>query len=267
MTPPFNANSLAEPHRSDPLRRGPGGQPLVNNPRDNLVTIIAVVTGDEAFQDLNGNGVWDDGEDFTDLTEPFVDANDDGTWDPGELFLDLNKNNSWDGKNGRWDRDTQIWVAERVLWTGEPAAEDRAAPEPVVALVPGSLQLSCPSSAAGSPCAQAAAVSPVVYIADPWFNAPARHGTADGCTLAAADPNSPVRMSVSSDAGPVLTYGAGQSVSLTVSDARDPQAPPTTVPVRSPPVAFQRELTCDFTASPAGDRVVHVSVTIAGTIQ
>lgn len=112
-----------------------------HNPRDGLVTIIAVTKGEETFFDANGNGVYDSGENFIDIGEPFIDSNDNGIWDddepyndldrngvftlpepyddanencqydPGEPFTDLNGNNAYDSGdtftdvngNGRWD--------------------------------------------------------------------------------------------------------------------------------------------------------------------
>lgn len=97
------------------------------NPRDGLVTVIAVTSGEEQFEDRNGNGRYDDGEPFWDLGEPYIDANDNNRWDPGEFFQDLgsdgnpNGNGEYDGPNGRWDSLTSIWTGTRILLTGGPA--------------------------------------------------------------------------------------------------------------------------------------------------
>ncbi|HEY6004402.1 MAG TPA: invasin domain 3-containing protein [Anaeromyxobacter sp.] len=93
----------------------------VHNPRDGLVTIVAIADGEEAFFDSNGNGVYDLGEPFVDLGEPFVDQNDNGQWDPGEWFLDVNGNGAHDGPNGVWDAATKIWTQTVVVYTGTPA--------------------------------------------------------------------------------------------------------------------------------------------------
>jgi Invasin, domain 3 len=93
----------------------------VHNPRDGLLTIIAIADGEEAFFDSNGNGVYDAGEPFIDQGEPFVDENDDGVWNPGEWFLDVNGNGVHDGGNGVWDGATKIWTQTVVLYTGAPA--------------------------------------------------------------------------------------------------------------------------------------------------
>jgi hypothetical protein len=88
------------------------------NPRDGLVTLIAIVDGEEDFQDLNGNGKYDSGEPFYDSAEPFVDINDNDQWDPDERYLDANGNNRWDAANGKWDGATKIAAIYKLLWTG-----------------------------------------------------------------------------------------------------------------------------------------------------
>jgi hypothetical protein len=95
-----------------------GSAPLYNNPRDGLVTLIVATTGEEEFQDLNGNGQYDPGEPFVDMGEPFVDMNDNNMWDPGEQYIDVNGNGKYDGPNGVWDGNTLIWKPTWVVWTG-----------------------------------------------------------------------------------------------------------------------------------------------------
>lgn len=89
------------------------------HPRDGWVTVLATVLGEEAFNDANGNGLYDSGESFTDLGEPFYDKNDDGcrndgtnkncsgtvsaSTDPFEEYIDATGNGSYDGPNGVWD--------------------------------------------------------------------------------------------------------------------------------------------------------------------
>ena len=104
-----------------------GCGPRTHNPRDGVVTIIAIADGEEAFFDANGNGKYDPptattpGEPFVDQGEPFVDQNDNGVYDPGEWFLDVNGNGRYDGPNGVWDAQTKIWTQTVVVYTGEPA--------------------------------------------------------------------------------------------------------------------------------------------------
>lgn len=108
-----------------------------NNPRDNFVSIVAAVQGEEEFWDGSGttagvtNGTWDPGEYWVDLAEPFADNNDNGRWDTGEPYLDTDrtdcatglvepKNNRWDPPNGCWDRATQVWKTTHIVYSGGP---------------------------------------------------------------------------------------------------------------------------------------------------
>jgi hypothetical protein len=101
------------------------GDPVAGelNPRDGLVTLIAVTRGEEEFTDVNGDLVFDEGIDIFeprfDLPEPFIDRNDNGQYDDGEVFRDLNRSGGWDPSNGRWDNITDIWDDVRVLWVGD----------------------------------------------------------------------------------------------------------------------------------------------------
>lgn len=93
-----------------------------HNPRDGLVTVLAVVRGEEPYTDLNGNGRFDpDADRFQDLGEPFLDVNDDGVYDPfvdPALCCDHNGNGKVDGPNGKWDSNVPIARVFHVLWTG-----------------------------------------------------------------------------------------------------------------------------------------------------
>lgn len=75
----------------------PGGVSPEPNPRDGWVSVLVTVKGEEAFSDLNGNGIYDSGEPFIDNGgEPFIDSNDNGVYDPKEDFTDQNFNGSYD---------------------------------------------------------------------------------------------------------------------------------------------------------------------------
>lgn len=114
------------------------------HPRDGWVTVLSTVLGEEAFNDANGNGLYDSGESFTDLVEPFYDKNDDGcrndgstkncsdtvsaSTDPFEEYIDANGNGSYDGPNGVWDgpgcsgsgcqSSKVIWTSITLVFTG-----------------------------------------------------------------------------------------------------------------------------------------------------
>lgn len=105
------------------------------NPRDGLVTMIAITGGEEPLlNDLNQNGECDNGDTFLSLGEPFIDRNDNGLYDLGEYFLDIDNNTVWTTPVGatnqnipylastdcsQWKRNTQIWKEDKTIWTGE----------------------------------------------------------------------------------------------------------------------------------------------------
>jgi Bacterial Ig-like domain (group 1) len=95
-----------------------------HNPRDGVVTMLAIADGEEAFFDSNGNGSKDAGEPFVDQGEPFVDQDDNGQWDAGEWFLDVDGNRAYTPANGTWDAATKIWTQTVVVYTGEAATLD-----------------------------------------------------------------------------------------------------------------------------------------------
>jgi hypothetical protein len=87
---------------------------------------LVTALGEESFTDENGDGEWDDGEAFEDLTEAFLDDNEDGVYTPRnnseclklgvgpeydacllagdeEEFVDYNSNGSFDTANGVFD--------------------------------------------------------------------------------------------------------------------------------------------------------------------
>ena len=106
---------------------GPGG-----NQRDGLVTILAYVAGEEAFDDNNSNGQWDAGENFIDQGEPFVDANDNNQWDAGEFYADVAPSNGkYDPPNTVWDKQTTIWTTTYILYSGFQTQQLVSVPTPI----------------------------------------------------------------------------------------------------------------------------------------
>ncbi len=78
------------------------------NPTDGWVTVLATVPGEEGFNDANGNGLFDLGEEVFDLSEPFLDKNNNGVREASagesfEPFVDANGNGLFDDPNGLWD--------------------------------------------------------------------------------------------------------------------------------------------------------------------
>ena len=69
-------------------------------PSDGRVTVLATAIGSESFIDANGNGVYDTGDSFTDLSEAFRDDDESGSFDLGyEEFSDFNGNGMFDAGN------------------------------------------------------------------------------------------------------------------------------------------------------------------------
>lgn len=293
MPPNF---SLQEPRRPDPIRLNPDGSGRrENNPRDNLVSMIAVTSGEEGFIDSDNDGKYTPGEYYDDLTEPFVDSNDDGTWNDNERFIDMNGNGEWDGKNGQWDANTLIWKQERLLWTGIPATEDVIPNVPGVpghkavftpagcenpaycTTTPGGnphIQLTCPGTSAQ--CHQAGAandpdrrpVAMYAFITDPWFNSMAKNGDGDTCAVP-PDDMAPVKVTGATAAGFAFTYPSNNFIFFTLADKRDPNASPMEqVPRRQPAIGFRATIFCNYTSAPSGGYVVRIGAgTIEGTIE
>ncbi len=73
------------------------------NPRTNtlggtpgVTSIMATVEGEESFSDVDGDGVFSNGDSFTDLPEAFRDDNNDDTYNDGEFFVDFDGNLEYD---------------------------------------------------------------------------------------------------------------------------------------------------------------------------
>ncbi len=256
----------AEPRRVDPLRPG-----RVNNPRDNLVAMIAVTTGEEGYDDNNNNGQWDHidsnsngmvdegelAEPWIDLTEPFVDNNDNSTWDVNERFVDTNGDGKWTGKNNKFDASTLIWVQERILWTGWPHPADRTEtsqnPTPVVRQLDPPLGIPVNIPHKGSK-------SSLFLLADPWYNRIAQNDEGDGCSGGAIGPvvveNLPK--------GVAFTYQAFSVERYVFRDVHDPQSE---VPAFNPPLDFEVNANCRYTAAQeSGHAVIVPAPTIFGKV-
>jgi hypothetical protein len=230
-TPAQPQSNRPEPQRADPIRPN-----KINNPRDNLVALIAVTSGEEAFSDDNNNGQWDTGEAFVDLTEPFVDNNDNGTWDAGERFVDTNGNGRWDGKNGVHDTSTLIWVQERILWTGVPHTLDR--PDTV-------RQISPPPPATNVAIDHFGSASATFLVADPWFNMIAQNSQGDGCNSGA---EGPIEIEPAITGAIPLTYPSYAVVRYLIKDKHDVSQEPQPGPFPQP-IPWKSDAVCTYTAA------------------
>lgn len=291
--PPMPAANPREPSRLEqvPGRKNKDGSQIRMNPRDNLVSMIAVTTGEEAFTDFNNDGICQEGvEPYVDLTEPFVDTNDNGTHDDDERFIDVNNDRKWNGKNGKWDSSTLIWVQERILWTGVPhPVHDAVPPSPVVSQAsvspPAPIAFTCPAAVAvGAPCGAATPNGgmPPSYarvtlrLADPWYNSIAQNGDSDGCAVVdstgAGEDNSPVRAAPYGgsviNGGFAFNYPAGRTIDVTIKDSRDPNLPLSQQVPKRIAIPWTLPITCTFSASPNDTYTTRIGLTeINGTIE
>lgn len=97
--------------------------------------ILVYTTGQENFNDVNGNGSFDSGVDnFVvvdhDIGEPFIDINNNNSYDSGENFVDFIVNNTYDIADGQWTESTAIFsVQPFVLSTGDLLVTFSVAPD------------------------------------------------------------------------------------------------------------------------------------------
>jgi len=182
---------------------------LTRNPRDQLVTIIAMTRGEEAFEDANHDGAFTAGEPFVDQGDPFVDADDNNAYDAAPVsglaeirFCGLNADcSTYHGPNGVWDADTVIWKPTWVVFTGAgaPSAIPNTLAPPFGAADPTRVYTNggTPTSTdcadykdAAFNTAHSATVSAVVYAYDDWLNLPAA-GTTSSMGTASVDKLTP----------------------------------------------------------------------------
>ncbi len=79
-----------------------GFAPL-GQPYGGRATILASAVGEESFTDVNGNGVFDEGDLYNDLPEAWVDSNEDGVRDANEPYLDFNSSGTYNSADGEFN--------------------------------------------------------------------------------------------------------------------------------------------------------------------
>lgn len=259
-----------EPRRADPIR------PMRRlNSRDNLVTMIAVTSGEEGFTDINNNGKYDDGEPFDDLGEPFIDNNDNGSWDSDERWIDTDGNTTYTPPDARWNENTLLWAQEKILWTGIPSDLDTRGAEPILRVISPTGPIFVPFLSyygvddpdfPGNRIPLAA----TILLSDPWFNSMAQNDEADGCTIGGEEDKSPVTaLPKKAAAGFFFTNPSFRLISFTVKDARDPNAPPAQqIPKRNPAIDFSVPMFCTTTAAKEGGHKVYLGIgSIRGKVE
>lgn len=264
------SGGCGEPRRADPVRPG-----RTNNPRDNLVSMIAVTTGEEAYLDLNNNGVRDDPvEPYVDTVEPFVDANDNGTYDSGELFVDTNGDSVWNGKNNLYDSSTLIWAQERILWTGMPNRYDyqegAPSPQPSTSLapyIPTVIQVSPLPGAPSLNLIHHGRVAVTYRISDPWFNVFAQNDDSDGCSAEASEVVK-VFPTVFGDQGIRVAYPPVVDVTFFVEDAHGEDPPGVPPVLYNPPAPWTVYPSCKTHSTRTNSFEVDIGMqAVSGTVQ
>lgn len=156
-TTPLAANlaQFPKPRAAEPSSGGA-------NPRDQLVTIIAMVRGEEAFIDGNLNGQYDNGELFVDQGDPFIDSNDNNVPDLATepRFCGGADCATYHPPNGVWDSDRTIWVPTWVVFT--------AVGDPIISAWNPASCLDYSDNNLGNPVGALASVK----VLDPWLNIP-----------------------------------------------------------------------------------------------
>jgi hypothetical protein len=110
-----------DPNPDEPSQTGMClGTTRTFNPRDGLVTVMAAFTGEEEYKDLFGLNYWVPGDPFYDLPQPFVDNDDSSIWKPGDACAGTSTDGGCDGPNHMWDGNGNVWVQNRILYTGDP---------------------------------------------------------------------------------------------------------------------------------------------------
>ena len=86
----------------NPFEPQTGFAPL-GQPYGGRATILATAVGEESFSDVNGNGVFDEGDLYNDLPEAWVDSNEDNVRDNNEPYLDFNSTGMYDPADGQFN--------------------------------------------------------------------------------------------------------------------------------------------------------------------
>ncbi|PLX82476.1 MAG: hypothetical protein C0616_02370 [Desulfuromonas sp.] len=87
-----------------------------SNPIKTLCNIVAYTPGQESYDDLNGNGQFDEGIDVctANIGEPYIDEDHNGSYTTGELYIDTDADGVYDLANTTCDMETIIWTTAKV---------------------------------------------------------------------------------------------------------------------------------------------------------
>ena len=80
----------------------PGSAPS-GETRAGRSSLLATAIGEESFTDTNGNGSFDNGENFADMPERYLDENENNARDSFEPIYDFNNNSTYDPADGAFN--------------------------------------------------------------------------------------------------------------------------------------------------------------------
>ncbi|MCR9183767.1 MAG: hypothetical protein NXH81_00065 [Halieaceae bacterium] len=172
-------------------------------------TILVTALGEESFIDANGNGLYDEGESFQNLTEAFLDHNEDGRYNPAqgcvsgapancaaagseETFVDLNSDGTFSrGTSSTFPNGLYNGVLCPPAGDGVYCSRELVNVRDSLVLVMGSDSnfdiLVVDNSTRRQPSVLQAGRTYTVYVADIYNNAPAGGSTVsvtgDGCEV------------------------------------------------------------------------------------
>ena len=119
VPPPLDVNP--NPYEADFTQQLDAQSPIVLNPRDGLVRLVASTRGEEGFFDTDGDHQYTDMDLLRpedDVGEPFIDANDNSAWDSNETYDDVDGDGAYTTASGEWEPNTVIWRSTVLLWVG-----------------------------------------------------------------------------------------------------------------------------------------------------
>jgi len=160
-------------------------------PANGRARILAYAVGEEAFLDLNGNGLADAGE-FADTSEAFRDDNENNARDAGETFIDFNSDGVFNGPDGKYNG-----VLQGAAYVGAPKSKHVFSNSTIV-------------MASSSPDLNTLSISPLT-VGRPA--AGSTYGITTTLTLTVLDKNGNAM-----PAGTTITVGTSVSAYLTVSE-------------------------------------------------
>jgi hypothetical protein len=211
--------------------------PATGDIRAGRASILATAIGEESFTDTNGNGSFDNGENFADLPERFLDENENGVRDSYEPIYDFNNNSAYDpidgdfngvlclDNTGRCSANTTTGISASNLIVMSDSTPDHISPFPVVGGLPNGLPVTPDELGNPVPAITAPGTGTVSFLyADlndnPLPQGTTITGTVSGNGISLGQPNSftvPCTTEPTSYPFTIVKSGAATTGSLTIT--------------------------------------------------